>query len=254
MKKEFIYEKNLIREKEQYSSLPPPFNSFPDCKCLEKNICSFVSNKIGRLAPTTPIFCKNVCAKIGPFRSNFKNEDDFIVKAFLRLHDEEIVEKIINKFSTCPTVIIPENWENIKESLSFLKNNKNFHKILLTGSIILKEYCSNLKDIDIVLQYKDFKTLINEYDEIKNKLPKEIMGKPCDYFFSSVSEIGNEDFFFTYLDPEKKEFFKTRWFDFKIKMDQGIKVIEGEGKIVENIIKEQMKRTNEKNIKMAENI
>ena len=224
-----------IREKYEplCTALNPDGHKFPSCPFLKKNICTYLTDHIGFLYPVNPIFCKTKCKKGGPYCG--KNEgdyNDFLLYSFNRLN-AGYMGKVYDRFQRKPTIVVPLLWPTIKESLKHLYDNSHFSRILLSGSVIVKGV-ETLKDLDIVLEFDDLSYIIDNTLLINNKLPTTIADYPVDYFVKS-SKSNSEDLFFTYLDPELKTFYTTKWFDFDYDAGE-LSVIKGDSDLVKKVV------------------
>lgn len=189
----------------------------------ENKYCKFLSNKIGRPQVVSPPFCNIKCFNNGPYDGKELSADQerkFVIDSFNRTNpmfmiDKKFIKKVITKYNMGVDIIIPENYEDIKNSLEFLTNVKGYQKFFLTGSGITSNATRPLKDIDIVLWFDTMEDYL--LTDIKNQLPKEISGIKTDFFFGSGDIEDIHSMFFCHLSVDDKKIYGSRWFQLKLK-------------------------------------
>jgi len=220
-------------------------STFPECPHLLDNpfslqptkCCAWVSERVGRVYPTSQAWCNLVCQKVGPFKGQKEAESQEFLKRSLIRHSQimnrSFYEKIISKYQTPTDIVIPSTYESIRNSVSSMWNISGFKGILLTGSCIVGNAPWPPKDYDIVLQFDTLKTVVDNAATIK-ALPASIDGIKADYFYY----IGdNPDLYFVSLDCEKKILYTSKWFELKINsLQEGITVIHKSPPLLTGII------------------
>lgn len=219
----------------------------PKCQHLVNGrYCDWLTGKIGRPYPVSPIFCNFSCKRRGPFCGQTPAPDalrDFLVEAWWRsspIESAAFAKRVLNRFSRPVEVYIPEAWQQISEQLAFLKSLPGFKRLLLTGSVIVKGDVP-VKDYDVVLWFDGLKSILDA--DLAAKLPKTINGVSVDYFYNtSADEV--PDFYFASLDPENKILYTSRWFNIKITgVQEGITVLQKKVEFFEDILRERLWRT-----------
>lgn len=218
---------------------------YPKCEHLLDNpfsdkpskTCSWVSERVGRVYPTSQAWCNLVCHKVGPYCGQKEAESqEFLKRSLLRhtqIMNKAFYEKIVAKYQTPTDISIPSTYESIKQALSSLWKMDGFKGILLTGSCIISNAPWPPKDYDIVLQFDTLANVIKGVDAIK-ALPKEIGGIKTDYFYY-LGE--NPDLYFVSLDCDNKILYTSQWFELKLnKLQEGITVIHKTPPLLTNVI------------------
>ena len=176
----------------------------------------------------TPQHCHSVCKYRGPFCGREISKEQMIKFASDIFHSEfnnefrhPFLTRVKTHFYNPITVIYPElQWAEIKKQLQPFVDRREIKKIYLTGSIFLKQDKPH-KDYDILLKIDDWLKV----RELEEKLPKEILGTKCEYFFSRNPEEGR--IFTTFLDMETKTLHVSSWYILIIiDKPQDLKVIE----------------------------
>ena len=193
---------------------------FPACTFLQGNNCNWITNKVGRLYPTSKAFCNIKCKKNGPYcgqQITLNQERDFLKRGV--------------------DIIIPEIFGVIKQDLNFLKSISSFKTILLTGSMIVKYPISPIKDYDIILWFSSLNDKIKT--ELYDKLPKQINNVNIDYFFQVGINNDIPDLHFACIDPENRIFYTSRWFKMNVlSIENDIKIIDRYNEYFDNILQE----------------
>jgi len=171
-----------------------------DCQFRYNNnsptACSYQSCRLGHIVNTSYLFCNNSC----PQHIYLDNQEDpiFLKKCFHRRYDKNFISEVIQKYKIKTTIIVPDIWNIINETLrSFIQNQDWFVDIGLTGSIIVQGV-SNHKDIDVVIYTKDIKKYIEW--KTNNSFPSYINGTKIDYYIYTDPMVQ----FFTSLWPNSQ--------------------------------------------------
>ena len=200
-------------------------NSQVECENLFSDgpqmYCKHMTNKIGRLSPTSKIFCNTICKKCGPYNAkpiNREDEKEFTIKYLKSCPDfifsKKLLEKIMINYQLPMNIIIPNEYREIKTSLDFLNEYGGFRGVMLTGSLITSTAKKPPKDYDIVIWFSSIEDFIKH--DIKKILPKEIQGVKTDYFYYFGEESNLKTLFFTTLDVDNKYLYVSEWYRMKI--------------------------------------
>lgn len=209
-------------------------SEFPPCRSLLNNpfsikqpamACAWISEKVGRVYPTSTAWCNLVCKKTGPWCGQQVSGDEFLKRSLIRhsqIMNGGFYKRILSKYQTPTDISIPSTYPSIKEALKSLWGLDGFKGILLTGSCIVSNAPWPPKDYDIVLSFDSLKSIVKHADAIKS-LPEQIGGIKTDYFYY-IGE--NPDLYFVSLDCDNKILYTSQWFELKLnKLQEGISVI-----------------------------
>lgn len=216
----------------------------PQCSHLKDKFCLWLSDAFGKPVIITPVYCNSACKNGGgPYcgRETTKpSVDQFLAKAFIRsfgAFDHKYIGRVLRHYRTECNVRVPPQWEGIKVALSPIFEFPFVKKILLTGSLILKD--EGHKDYDVVIQVEDVGQPYTP--DFKKALPTHIDGIRMDYFF--ILRPGTS-FYSATLDCDEKILYTTSWFHLNLKtLQEGIRVVEckthGIDALVEDYLRER---------------
>ena len=204
--------------------------------------CRYLTNKVGRLFSLNKRLCNLDCPRFGPKNGQCCNDEQkFLNLAFTSFSPVHImlVEKLLTNYSLPTDIIIPNEWDEIKNSLFFLKQYSGFKQFLITGSAITKNAKRPLKDLDIVLWFNNIEEYLEK--QISSLLPPKIGGITVDYFICIGEEDQIPNLYFVSLDIKNKTLYTSSWFKLKIKsVPDGVKVIESSYKHFDDMLKKML--------------
>lgn len=172
-------------------------------------VCLWQSQRLGQLANTSYLFCDQCPISI---RRDQQENKDFLKKCFHRRYDKNFLNKLYNKYSKETNISIPNNWQDINDYFSYLKQYDWFIDIGLTGSYIVKGL-DNHKDIDIILWIKNIPDYINYINQ--NPLPIQFNSLKIDYYIFLEPYYQ----FFISLWPNQQKIYINNYFTANIKSD-----------------------------------
>jgi len=199
-------------------------HNFPDCSYLvkEKGCCLWLSNRLGLKVTVSPIDCNFVCTKSGPYCGqpiqDLRAADRFLFDHWYikySFRDPLFTKRVRNHYATVARIAVPPEWPIIRDALGFLRDNVNFRRVMLTGSVIT-DAPRPLKDFDITIVFDSMRNLIEQEEVIRQRLPKLIDGVKVDYFLAAEENGQLVDTFFVELDPEAMVLYTSRWFNLRL--------------------------------------
>jgi hypothetical protein len=168
-----------------------------------KPVCLWQSHRLGQLITTNSLFCNQCPSDV------YKQDSDnptFLKKCLSRRYANHFLDKLYTKYNNHTKIILPNNWNNIVDSFSFLKKEEWYIDIGLTGSYIV-EGVDYHKDIDIIFWIKDIPSYLNWTKN--NELPKTILNNiKSDYYIFLEPHYQ----FFVSLWPNQKKVFTSKYF------------------------------------------
>jgi hypothetical protein len=168
-----------------------------------KPVCLWQSHRLGQLITTTSLFC-NQCP-LDVYKQDSDNPK-FLKKCLSRRYTDVFLNKLYNKYTNHTKIILPDNWNNIVDTFSFLQKEQWYVDIGLTGSYIV-ENIKEHKDIDIIFWIKDIPEYLNWTKN--NELPKTILNNiKTDYYLFLEPHYQ----FFVSLWPNQKKIFTSKYF------------------------------------------
>jgi len=221
---------------------------YPDCKNLIDSggvfkTCELIANYTGGLSGrVVPAMCQSTCKMFGPYcgkKISKEEEAKFVSKIFIfdfSATKFEFLKRILGQYLMPVKIRYPEKeWIEIKKSLKPFVDSGEISKIYLTGSLLIEK--ENHKDFDILLKINTWKN----HKIIKDRLPKTIMGKNCDYFFTSLEEM--HDRTFCVMDCDEKILYTTSWYELKIEsLPDFLTVKKSEPLHINKYIQEELKK------------
>lgn len=182
--------------------------------------CKYLTNRTGKLfSANNKALCNFICSEKGPYNDKPITENEqreFVVESIKKLNEPktEIIHEILQQYKLNFNIEIPKYYDEVKNSLEFLKNYQGFQKFTLTGPSITNNLESEYNNIDIVIWFDSLENYLNQ--KIEEILPKNINNKNINYYFYSEGENNCDSFFFSQMDVENKKIYLSKWFNMKI--------------------------------------
>ena len=163
----------------------------PSCPHLHRatSVCKDASMRLGTIATTHGVQCNVTCARFGPNLGR-SIEGDRLTKwittlfngHYRRFGSPHMLAKVRSRHNRAMTIVPPKNLDRFREVFSALRARPEVETICATGSIIAKESDKEPRDLDFVVVIADLDKYLDNLDEIRTLIPKEIDGVRTDIF------------------------------------------------------------------------